>query len=123
VLLVYVVVLQVGVVMLIVALVLGVLLGMVGVGDNSLVVSHLVSRHSVLCGLGFRAVAGGCAESSPWKGNRTFAVVGLGLYPCPWCFCHGPAAWGILWCSSSDRAYFSNNWYNSCKFLGGSLMQ
>jgi hypothetical protein len=29
----------------------------------------------------------------------------------------------FLWWSSSDRAYFSNSWYNSCKVLGGSLMQ
>jgi hypothetical protein len=59
VLLVYVVVLLVGMVMLVVELVLVVLLGVIGVGDNSLVVSGLVSGHSVLCGLGFRAVPGG----------------------------------------------------------------
>jgi hypothetical protein len=59
VLLVYVVVLLVGMVMLIAELVLVVLLGMVGVGDNSLVVSRLVSGHSILCGFGFRAVPGG----------------------------------------------------------------
>jgi hypothetical protein len=42
--------------MFIVELVLVVLLRMVGVGDNSLVVSQLVSSHSILCGFGFRAV-------------------------------------------------------------------
>jgi hypothetical protein len=45
-------------VMFIVELVLVVLLGMVGVGDNSLVVSRLVSGHLILCGFGFRAVPG-----------------------------------------------------------------
>ena len=58
-LLVYVVVLLVGMVMLIMELVLIVLLWMVGVGDNSLVVSWLVSGHYVLCTFGFRAVPGG----------------------------------------------------------------
>jgi hypothetical protein len=59
VLLVYVVILLVGMVLLIAELVLVVLLGMVGVGDNSLVVSRLVSSHSVLCGLDFRVVPSG----------------------------------------------------------------
>jgi hypothetical protein len=58
-LLVYVVVLLVGMVMLVVELVLVVLLGVIGVGHNSLVVSQLVPGHSVLCGLGFRAVPSG----------------------------------------------------------------
>jgi hypothetical protein len=43
-------------VMFIVELVLVVLLGMIGVGDNSLVVSWLVFGHSILCGFGFKAV-------------------------------------------------------------------
>ena len=57
-LLVYVVVLLVRMVMFIVELVLVVLLGMVGVGDNSLPVSQLVSGHLILCGFSFRAVHG-----------------------------------------------------------------
>jgi hypothetical protein len=48
--------------MLIVELVLVILLGMVGVGDSSLVFSRLVSGHSVLCGFGFRAVLGGMCQ-------------------------------------------------------------
>jgi hypothetical protein len=59
VLLVHVVVLLVGMVMFIVELVLVILLGMVGVGDNSLVVSQLIPGHSVLGGLGFRAIPSG----------------------------------------------------------------
>jgi hypothetical protein len=43
--------------MFIVELVLVVLMGMVGVGDNSLVVSRLVSSHSILCGFAFRAIS------------------------------------------------------------------
>jgi hypothetical protein len=42
----------------IVELVLVVLMGMVGVGDNSLVVSQLVSGHSIFCCFGFRAIPG-----------------------------------------------------------------
>jgi hypothetical protein len=53
--------------MLIVELVLVILLGMVGVGDSSLVVSQLVSGHSILYGFGFRQSLVGCAESLPWK--------------------------------------------------------
>jgi hypothetical protein len=56
---VHVVVLLVGIVMFIVELVLVILLGMVGVGDNSLVVSRLISGHSVLGDLGFRAIPSG----------------------------------------------------------------
>jgi hypothetical protein len=44
--------------MFIVELVLVVLMGMVGVGDNSLVVSRLVSGHSIFCGFAFRAISG-----------------------------------------------------------------
>jgi hypothetical protein len=44
--------------MFIVELVLVVQMGMVGVGDNSLVVSRLVSGHSIFCCLGFRAIPG-----------------------------------------------------------------
>jgi hypothetical protein len=59
VLLVHVVVLLVGMVMFIVELVLLILLGMVGMGVNSLVVGQLISGHSILGGLGFRAIPGG----------------------------------------------------------------
>ena len=58
-LLVYVVVLVVGMVMLIVELVLVIFLWVVGVGDNSLVVSRLISGHPIFGGLGFRAIPGG----------------------------------------------------------------
>jgi hypothetical protein len=58
VLLVYIVVLLVRMEMFIMELVLVVLMGMVGVGDNSLVVSRLVSGHSIFCGFGFRAIPG-----------------------------------------------------------------
>ena len=44
--------------MFIVDLVLVVLMGMVGVGDDSLVVSRLVSSHSILCCLSFGAIPG-----------------------------------------------------------------
>ena len=64
-LLVHVEVLLVGMVMFIVELVLVILLGVVGVGDNSLVVSWLISGHPIFGGLGFRAIPMGCAESSP----------------------------------------------------------
>jgi hypothetical protein len=43
-------------------LVLVILLGMVGVGDSSLVVSWLISGHSILGGLGFRAIPGGMCQ-------------------------------------------------------------
>jgi hypothetical protein len=59
VLLVHVVVLLVGMVMFIMELVLVILLGMVGVGENSLVVSRLISGHPIFGGLGFRAIPGG----------------------------------------------------------------
>jgi uncharacterized membrane protein len=67
VLLVYIVVLLVSMEMFIMELVLVVLMGMVGVGDNSLVVSHwfLDIRSFVALVLGQSLV--GCAESSPWK--------------------------------------------------------
>jgi hypothetical protein len=42
-----------------VQLVLVILLGMVGVGDNSLVVSWLISGHPIFGGLGFRAIPSG----------------------------------------------------------------
>jgi hypothetical protein len=58
-LLVHVVVLLVGKVMFIVEMVLLILLGMVGVGDNSLVVSRLISGHPIFGGLGFRGIPGG----------------------------------------------------------------
>ena len=44
--------------MFIVELVLVVLMGMVGVGDNSLVVTRLVSGHLILCGFDFKAIPG-----------------------------------------------------------------
>jgi hypothetical protein len=45
--------------MFIVELVLMILLGMVGMGVNSLDVGRLISGHSILDGLGFRAILGG----------------------------------------------------------------
>ena len=57
-LLVYIMVLLVRIEMFIVDLVLVVQMGMVGVGDNSLVVSRLVSGHSIFCCLGFREIPG-----------------------------------------------------------------
>jgi hypothetical protein len=56
-----------GDVMLVVELVLVVFLGVIGVGDNSLVVSQLVPGHSVFCGLGLGQSLVGCVESSQWK--------------------------------------------------------
>jgi hypothetical protein len=77
VLLVYVVVLLVGMVILIVELVMVVLLGMVGVGDNSLVVSRLVSGHFVLCGLGFRVVPGGML----WQNRPNYSSLSAQVLP------------------------------------------
>jgi hypothetical protein len=52
-------VLLVGMVMFVVELMLVILSGVVGVGDNSLVVSRLISGHPIFGGLGFRAIPGG----------------------------------------------------------------
>jgi hypothetical protein len=95
VLLVYVVVLLVRMVMFIVELVLVVLLGMVGVGDNSLVVSRLVFGHAILCGFGFRAVPGWVRRVFPIEMTvETFAVAGLCL--CLWLrYCRGLDAEGV----------------------------
>jgi hypothetical protein len=80
-------------VMLIVELVLVILLGVVGVGDNFLVIDPLVSSHSVLYDLGLRAVRDEmCRVFTLEKDNRTFAVVGLDLYLCLWCFRRSPVA-------------------------------
>jgi hypothetical protein len=52
-------VLLVGMVLFIVELALVILLGVVGVGDNWLVVSRLISGHPIFGGHGFRAIPGG----------------------------------------------------------------
>jgi hypothetical protein len=87
-------VLLVGVVLFIVELSLVILLGVVGVGDDSLVFSRLIFGNPIFGGLGFRAIPGGVWSLCHEKDSKTFAVAGLGLCLCLWGCCRGPVTWG-----------------------------
>jgi hypothetical protein len=90
-------VLLVGVEWFIVELSLVVLLGVVGVCNNSLVVGWLISGIlSFVALFSWQSLMGVRGVFTCEKGSRTFAVVGLGLYLCLWGCRRGPVVWGTL---------------------------
>jgi hypothetical protein len=90
-------VLLVGVEWFIVELSLVVLLGVVGVCNNSLVVDWLISGHPVFGGLGFRAVPGGVRGVFAVKKEYNLRGCGTRPLPLPLGLVSWPCCVGYSW--------------------------